>query len=636
MTDNISRKSGKGVKKAGVYDKTGKQKKINLYVKEFGLNKFLTLLPIIVITAIIPLIVKAKDYDTKLEQFDWFPNINKNSDFFLYYKQWIFITAALVMLFVILYKVYMDKKSIRLIPLLIPLAIYTTLALLSAIFSKYASFSFSGSMDQFESVFALLGYCILVFYAIQFINTEKDIQLIFRFLLVSVFLLIALGLSQFAAKDFFTTDFGKKLITSKDYWSHLSDLIFNFEKGQVYMTFFNPNYVGVYVALIAPILFVQFIFSKKVVSAVLNFLTFVGLLVCMAGSKSLTGLIALGFSAIAMLIFLWKPILKKYYIFIPLVIILMIGGFTVYRQGSVDMVQKLRNGLKMEKTTYNLTDIKTEQDKVAITYKDNLLSIAMHNEGDIYFDVFDSDNQRIILTYEEEKEAYSFLDDRFAGLALYPVKYGDVLAFCVEIEGNQWYFTDQMGDNTYYYINAYGKTDKIIKAPSAIFTGYESIASGRGYIWSRTIPLLKKYIILGSGPDTFTMAFPQDDYLFTRIFGNQVLTKPHCMYLQIAVQTGFLSLIAFLVFYLMYAVSCIRLYIHGRFESYYAKIGVAIFIGTIGYMICGIANDSSITTAPVFWALIGIGIAANYKAKPMILKERAALKAEKEKQRSEN
>ena len=43
------------------------------------------------------------------------------------------------------------------------------------------------------------------------------------------------------------------------------------------------------------------------------------------------------------------------------------------------------------------------------------------------------------------------------------------------------------------------------------------------------------------------------------------------------------------------------------------QTGVSIFIGTIAYLITGISNDSTITVAPIYWVLIGIGIALNYR-----------------------
>lgn len=40
-------------------------------------------------------------------------------------------------------------------------------------------------------------------------------------------------------------------------------------------------------------------------------------------------------------------------------------------------------------------------------------------------------------------------------------------------------------------------------------------------------------------------------------------------------------------------------------------MGMGIYLGSIAYMICGIANDSNVNTAPVFWILIGLGMAIN-------------------------
>ena len=98
-------------------------------------------------------------------------------------------------------------------------------------------------------------------------------------------------------------------------------------------------------------------------------------------------------------------------------------------------------------------------------------------------------------------------------------------------------------------------------------------------------------------------------------YTGQTITKPHNLYLQIGVQTGILSLIAFLAFYLIYFVSSFLLYTKCRLDSYSSKIGLGIFVGSFGYMISGIINDSMITVAPVFWALMGIGISINMQLK---------------------
>jgi hypothetical protein len=266
----------------------------------------------------------------------------------------------------------------------------------------------------------------------------------------------------------------------------------------------------------------------------------------------------------------------------------------------------------------------TRDDNVELLYNGNKMHVKYIDNEDqtVSFLFVDENNQQISATYEEASSSFAITDERFVGISL-GIDYSIEGSFYIQAENQKWLFTNQYEDGTYYHINRMGKLDKMVTAPSAVFTKYEGFATNRGYIWSRTIPLLKDYVFLGSGPDTFTTVYPQQDYInFERYgYGNGIITKPHNLYLQIATQTGILSLIAFLVFYGMYFVTSLRLYIKGRFSTYYAQVGLAIFIGTIAYMVTGLTNDSSITTAPIFWVLIGTGIAVNYKVKPMILEE---------------
>ena len=78
---------------------------------------------------------------------------------------------------------------------------------------------------------------------------------------------------------------------------------------------------------------------------------------------------------------------------------------------------------------------------------------------------------------------------------------------------------------------------------------------------AKTWNLLKAHPLLGTGPDTFLIAFPNDDLvgLYNSGHSGEMISKPHCLYLQIAAQTGIPSLIAFLTFVLWYVVSSIRL-----------------------------------------------------------------------------
>jgi len=597
-------------------------------------NKFnWYLIPLIIAIAIVPMLIRMKTFDPHLMQYSWFPNENEEYDFFLYYKQWLLTVIFFVMLIIVIYKFYTKRDTLRFSSIFIPLAVYAFLSLLSAIFSDSPYLSFSGSRDQFESVFALLGYAMLVYYAFQFVNSEKDVRTIIKSLLISVLILSVLGITQFMGKDFFMTEFGLKLITAMEGAS----LQFNFEKGRVFLTLYNPNYVGVYVALIAPIFLILLLFSKKVFNSLLYLVALLGLAVCVIGSLSLTGVVSIGVAIIGILIFMWRYLIRRIYITLLVFFLLLTALFIINRQTNNAMINRIQEIYHLEKIEPNLSDISTFDDHISITYKGNTMdmSFVMDGETSGYINIADENGMAINNIFDAATNSYLIQDERFPGFSFAPAMYKDYLSFYVKIDGIDWIFTSQTEDGTYYYHTLHGKLDKMTTAPSVGFQGYERYASGRGYIWSRTIPLIKKYIFLGSGPDTFVIAFPQQDYLGYYNYGFQgnIVTKPHNLYLQIAIQTGLLSLIAFLVFYGMYFISCIRLYIRGRFNSLYAQVGIAIFIGTLAYMVAGLSNDSSITTAPIFWTLIGVGIAVNYKAKPLILEESTALKSERMKKK---
>lgn len=157
-----------------------------------------------------------------------------------------------------------------------------------------------------------------------------------------------------------------------------------------------------------------------------------------------------------------------------------------------------------------------------------------------------------------------------------------------------------------------------IKAESFGFDGKEKLGSSRGYIWSRTIPLLKNCLITGYGADTFTYIFPQNDvlakYYSYEDFGQGfyvTVDKPHNLYLQIAYGNGMIALLAFLTICVFYLVDCFRLYALRREYRSEQIMGAAVMLGIVGYLAAGMFNDSVVHVAPLFWILLGTGAALN-------------------------
>ncbi len=573
----------------------------------------LFLIPLVFISAFLPLIMRFHEYNPKLSENVWFKNNDSFFDAFLFYKQIFLLITCSFMILLIAYNFYKNKQTPKFSNSLLPLLIYGLLAFISTIISKYASYGYSGIFEQFESVFVLLSYCLIVYYSFLFIQSEEDIRFILKYLLIGILILSILGISQIIGHDFIATKIGEQLVLPSKYWGNIG-LNFNFGLHRVYLTLYNPNYVGVYVALILPII-ISLLFNEKNKRQIIIYAAgIIGMVICLVGSQSKTSLISFFFAFVLILLFFRKYIFRKSKATFA---ILGTAGITIIIIAVISLptITNLFNQFKhIDKTVPVLSEIKTE-DNLTISYKGNDLKVDLNNDSNNMSISISDSNDKPIVYNTNESGLFSFEDPRFSEITFSLTAIDNLICLQFNIEGKSWIFTNQLGDNTFYYLNASGKFDKINSTNSKLFSGYEKFASGRGYIWSRTIPLLKNTLLLGTGADSFVFAFPQQDYvnLYNYGFDNQIVTRPHNLYLQIGIQSGLLSLIAFLIFYLIYFITSIKLYWNAEFKNYYCKVGVSIFIGTVSYMIAGISNDSSITVAPVFWVLIGIGTAINYK-----------------------
>lgn len=608
----------------------------------FSLSK-LFILPLIIVIAIIPLIIRMKLYNTGLSIYPWFSSVDETLDFFLYYKSITIIIVACIMLILITYGIIMHsftrtgnnqsnpltlngkfKFSIAFVFLLI----YCLLAILSTIFSNKLSYGINGVYEQFESIFVLISYCIIVFYAFFYVNSEEEVNAILKWMLISILILSVIGFTQIIGHDVLSTTFFKKLMTPSDFWGFLNDITRRSAKNRVYLTFYNPNYVGLYTALIVPITLSLLFFTKNKKLKLLYTIATICLLLCLVGSWSRAGFVGIIISFVFMMILFRKFLIKHWKMSTAILGIIVIAFFSINAFMGNAFLSRLTTIISSTKTAeYDLSSILTNSDNVEIAYKGNTLYIQsdLDENNNPVFNLLDGDNIPVKTVYNEETSTYLIDDTRFNTFLLQTITYDltteqnepvKIPGFTVTIDGINWSFSNKLNDS-YYYYNSNGRFDKMINAESAVFSNYESLGSGRGFIWSRTIPLLKKHILLGSGADTFVFEFPQNDYVgrYNNGFFSSILTRPHNMFLQMGVQTGVISLLAFLIFYGIYFISCIRLYMNNSFETYFSQIGAAIFVGTIGYMVSGLFNDSTVAVSPVFWALIGIGMAVNYQIK---------------------
>lgn len=580
-------------------------------------NKLL-LIPIIIAVALIPLVMRYIIYKCGLVDYPWFEVSDERSDLFVYYKSKLIIITAVIMLAIAAYRVF-SKGMEKAWKMFIPLIVYMAFTILSTIFSISTYHSTKGIFDHFESVYVLLGYCIIAFYGYIIINSEEDIKSIIKWLMISFAVLFVIGTFQFFKHDLIQTTLFKKIIFPSQYWEGVLgqqlQLVFG---NQVYLTLFNPNYVGVYLVMLIPIAVILMLFSNTKAKKAIYACILLGMLFLLYACSSTTAILTLIILCIVSAFFLRKYLLKHWKICLIsiIVIILAIVGFDFAKGNSLSksIIEDFTSN-KAE-TIPNLTEVVTQKDKVKITYKGNTVYVSydIDADGNFYMSFKDSNKKDISHLYDTEDLTLN--DDIYDGLEFQQgaMEGSDIIFLVIKVEGENWIFTKDEKE-TYVYMNSFQKMEKLTPVKSFGFENKGDFASARGYIWSRSFPLLKENLIIGGGPDTFAIQFPQNDYVGkTRYLQSQTtaVDKPHNMFLQMWIQTGLISLLAFLIFYGCYLVQSIKLYKKGIFDTYLSQIGFAIFLSTLSFMISGLANDSNVNVSPIFWGLLGIGMAVNH------------------------
>lgn len=555
------------------------------------------LFPYIFIVAVVPLIVHL--YINKLdpvEAANWTGG-DEYADLFSYWKSRWFIIASAIGLSLFIIRSITGRVQLK--PdhsLYIPAAVYTLFIILSTVNSKYISVALSGFVARHEGLFVLLFYVLNMLVIFNLVNNEKHVKIICNSLLISAAVISLLGLLQFTGHDFFKTGLGKSLILPSEF--AVSELEFQFGN-MVYGTLSNPNYMGSYVALVFPIAMASiFVVKKKglkIASGVLSVL----LLVNLAGSRSSAGLVGLGTGIILLVICFRKHIFRnKIIIAVSMAIVLVAISFIAY---------KVLSDIDTGTPEYYLEDIVLGDNTAKIVSSTETLVIRFDDPNLTFHD--ESGNKlEIDISKKDERTVVAFKDAAYKNYTV------EILGDYIKVKNTGVEFYLRIKPDSMVLVGPGGKETENIAKPSALnVRGFEKAGSARIYIWSRTVPLLKDTVFLGSGPDTFAIVFPQYDYIGKiNAYGtsNIIVDKPHNIYLQIAVNTGILSLLAFIAIIIVYIVTGSKAYIIGK-SSNTATYGAAIFIGICSYLVTGLFNDSVLGVSPIFWVLLGTGFACN-------------------------
>ena len=589
--------------------------------EEVSVSVKISLFVLGIVIAFIPLIVRAAEHNSNLSQFPWFGADDVSLDVFLKVKGQLLVAVAVVMIIILAFNMFLEAKAIK-PPVWMYLVFgYAGLTTISTVMSKYRSFGFNGMFEQQETLWVILAYCVVLIYAFVFAKDSYGINFVRVALGILAVVQSMIGLSQLVGADFWGTKLGRYLIIPSSFDNAESireTLSFTFSGSgnhQVYLTFYNPNYVGSYAALVFPIFLVLSIFSKKIwkkvfwgIMTVMNFL-------CAMGSGSKTFLGAFVVSAVFAVIIFRKKLKKGWPIVVGFAAIIIVSTTIYFRYIGTSLISYVSNAIAVQKNDSLLEKVELKKDHAEITYngvKFNVTYTAEGEQASIYFSR--EDNTLIEYTTNEDGSLVTLKDEKLKDLSFqYMLPGGDMEGYLINCNTPKGSFAFMATDEGYKIYAGPGKLDDIYNAPAAIIKDHDAFASGRGYIWSRTFPVYFKHLLLGTGADTFTIAFPQNDYIgrLNGGFGGMIITKPHDLFLQIGVQSGGLALFCFVGIAVLYIIQTFKLLWKRELKEETETFGAAISLGIIGYLFAGIFNDSCVALAPLYWVLLGVGYGIN-------------------------
>ena len=331
-------------------------------LKFFSLRSVMILLYIVVV-AIIPLALRARivEYNSPVETWHRLASKTIPEVFAQFRLELLLITTVLIVLAALLKLYYeYDKHGITGSYMDYPAAVFAFLVVLSGLFSPYVNLAFWGYYNRGEGSFAYLCYIFIFIVAAIFINAEKDKKIIFYAALAAGLVQSMLAITQFFGFDLMKSDLAIRLFVPAAILPYVEDIQFMFTN-KAYGTTFNPNYMGGYMAMIFPVVFVMYLYSR---TAREKAVWLVALLISLAGFFAPTSIGAFASGGLALLVFfmLTAKDIKSYYknLVSVLLIVAVVAGVSEVLSGGM-ISRKVSNFTERTLETISDSGLRKEQ-----------------------------------------------------------------------------------------------------------------------------------------------------------------------------------------------------------------------------------------------------------------------------------
>lgn len=589
-----------------------------------GSEKFIGIL-LILVMAVIPLICKVVVLPVSGDEYNVVRSSSSVTDVFSYYKS-VFIlifgvVIALAMAFQILGQ---DGFTIKFKALpVILIGIVGLLILMSSLFSSAKTVAFKGVSERYEGAFVWLCYIVFFIVSMAFSSNKKRFGWILTGIMISATLVGLIGLGQFLGADIFKSQAFTKFIMGSYYNGQTLNIVFD----SVYATLYNPNCASMFFAMMFCAIGIMAVFMpiKNKIKIPLIVLAII-LLVALVGTNGAGGFIGtvvgIGFSAVvAVCYYVFKVKSPKAIAACVIAVIVAVVAVIVFFNTDNKIVAKiniiteaLKDGKSLGGSASFYEDVNVDGETATVVTKDGNYTIdyaeagtqLMHN-GNVLTPVS-------IEPMENQKDGKTYIFNE-SGMTWKMLIYGNNATLIgVDPQGTETYFMFGEVNGKLSMVDRFGTpVDLNVPVESFGFKGVERLGSNRGYIYSRSIPLLKHNIILGAGADNFVLEFPQQDIKSKLEFLGDpyvIIDKPHNMFLQMGINDGCLAILIMIALFVLYVLQTVKR-IFTDDNKYLQAVRYGLMAGCIAYMITGLTTDSVVSVAPVFWIMFGAGFGVN-------------------------
>lgn len=589
------------------------------FIKRVGNHwQMICIIPLLILIGFVPLIVYGKIIKlTSYEEMNWTGGIY-HVDFFSWYKsRWLLvITFILFLIFIILLitkKIKFKKEKFW-----IPLSVYILFSVISTIFAVDQVVAQRGFMAMFQGIYVIISYGLIVLIVYHLVESKKQIKAIMGAFIFLGIMIGIIGFYQYIEKDIIQSDFGLNLIVSNKLEAVLESLSFNVNKYDIYATFGNTNFVGSFAALMIPLAFSLYLYSKGLIFQTFS-LIFLGLMLLVGyGSNSRAGIIGVIVSLVLIMILFRRLLIKKpLKIMFPFMVMIVFGfllnvvteGKVIRELKSMNLLTAVEDAKVYKEQKVFVTRLEIEDYTLYLETEEEGIKLVWSTMGITPYDLEEN-----ILEVNQSGNTYTFKDEKYHqfSLTLFTTDPG----FTMSVYGRKFnvYYTDEglmvVGSSSFL-------VNPTMPAIVNLLDNYGTLFSGRAFIWSRSIPLLKDYFIIGSGPDHFPIVYPQNDiagklnYMGLHV----IVDKPHNMYLQTGINTGVISLLGMIILFGFYIVDSSKIYLKKYRDNYVYVMGIACFSGVFAYLAAGMFNDQVLSVAPLFYVMLSLGYAINFMIK---------------------